>query len=213
MSKIEVGHAGGFLMSEGNRKISRRNVTVLSGQNLLAGAVLGAVSHGTASSAANAGNTGNGVMGAVTVGAGALPGVYRLTVIEPGANVGTFRVEDPNGVEIGTGVVAAAFNKGGLSFTLADGATDFVAGDGFAITVAVGSGKVKEYNPANTDGSEVPVGVLLSAVDASAADVAGVMFDRLCEVNKNELVWFSGATSQNKTDALAVLEQRNIFAR
>lgn len=95
---------------------------------------------GTAIAAAQAGNTGNGTMGAVTVSAGAKAGVYTLEIIEVAANAGTFIVIDPDGVPIGTGNVAAAFSAGGLAFTLADGATDFVAGDGFTITVTLTAG-------------------------------------------------------------------------
>lgn len=90
----------------------------------------------TATAAALGTNTGNGAMGSITVSAGAMPGVYTLTIVEPGTNVGTFVVEDPLGNQVGDGVVASAFSAGGLAFTLADGSTDFVAGDSFAITVA-----------------------------------------------------------------------------
>lgn len=94
----------------------------------------------TAAAAALGTNTGNGAMGAITVDeAVARDGVYTLTIIEPAANGGTFVVADPDGVQIGDGAVAAAFNAGGLAFTLADGATDFVAGDSFAITVSGGA--------------------------------------------------------------------------
>ena len=87
-------------------------------------------------SAALGTNTGNGAMGAITVAAPAKVGNYTLTIVEPGANVGTFIVLDPDGIQIGDGAVASAFSAGGLSFTLADGATDFVAGDSFTIAVA-----------------------------------------------------------------------------
>lgn len=100
------------------------------------GCVVGGTFSATASSAALGTNTGNGTMGTITVSAGAKQGVYTLTIIEPGANVGTFVVEDPDGLQIGDGVVGTAFSAGGLAFTLADGATDFVAGDSFAITVS-----------------------------------------------------------------------------
>lgn len=96
----------------------------------------GADWNATATAAAFAGNTGNGAMGAVTVEAGAKVGAWRLQIIEPGANVGTFRLEDPDGiVSPEAGVVASAYDDDNLNFTLADGATDFVAGDGFTITV------------------------------------------------------------------------------
>lgn len=88
------------------------------------------------SSAALGTNTGNGVMGAITVTPGAKIGNYVLTIVEPGSNVGTFIVVDPDGKQIGDGAVASAFSAGGIAFTLADGATDFVAGDSFTITIA-----------------------------------------------------------------------------
>jgi hypothetical protein len=40
----ETGHAGGFLLSEANGSRSRDVVTIVSGQNLKAGAVLGKIS-------------------------------------------------------------------------------------------------------------------------------------------------------------------------
>lgn len=194
-TKTQPNTLGDWLKWEQNNLYSRREITVLSGQNLKSGTVLGKVANGTASSAANAGNTGNGAMGAITVGAGAKPGVYRLTIIEPATNAGTFRVEDSDGVEIGTGNVAAAFNKGGLSFTLADGATDFVAGDGFTITVAAGSGKRKASpNAAQADGSEVVTGILLFDVDASSADAKGV------EIYRDAIVSIAGLVYEATVD-------------
>ena len=41
----------------------------------------------------------------------------------------------PDGSELGTGTVGVEFDEGGLTFTLSDGATDFIVGDGFDITV------------------------------------------------------------------------------
>lgn len=81
-------------------------------------------------------NTGNGAMGAITVSAGAKIGRYTLTIIEPATNAGAFMVTDPDGLVVGHGNVAAAFSAGGLAFTLADGGTDFAAGDQFSLTVS-----------------------------------------------------------------------------
>lgn len=92
----------------------------------------------TAASAAFGTNTGNGVMGAITVSEEARPGRYILRIVEEVANAGNFVIEDPDGEQIGDGAVAAAFDTGGLAFTLADGATDFGVGDAFAITVGGG---------------------------------------------------------------------------
>ncbi len=210
----EGRHAGEFLASEAGGTRSREVATILSGEDLAAGAVLGKVTKGAASSAADAGNTGDGTMGAVTVGAGAKPGAYTLTIIEPGTNAGDFVVEDPDGINVGAGDVASAFSGGGLSFTLADGATDFVAGDQFTITVAAGSGKYKEYDPTNTDGSETAVAVLYDNVDATGGDVTdAVIVARDAEVVSAALQWFSGATANQKATGESELADAGIIAR
>jgi hypothetical protein len=85
--------------------------------------------------------TGNGSIGTPTVDAGAQPGNYRVVIIEPAANGGTFQVERPDGVIEGTGVIATPYN-GSINFTLADGATDFVAGDYITVPVTQGGGGV-----------------------------------------------------------------------
>lgn len=206
-------HAGAFLVSEAMGTRSREAITVLSGQNLKAGAVLGAtLAGGAATATAKAGNTGNGTMGAITVSGPAKVGTYRLTIIEPATNAGTFEVEDPDGVVIGTGNVAVAFNAGGLAFTLADGVTDFVAGDGFTIAVT-GTAKYKEFNVANTDGSEIARAVLWDAVDASAADKSGVAIVRDAEIASAGLVWFTGATAGNKATGKSQLADAGLIAR
>lgn len=203
----EVFGAGHFLISEANGMRSREQGVLKSGEDLAAGAVVAAEESGaTATSAAVAGNTGNGAMGAVTVGDGAKVGVYTLTIVEPAANAGAFVVEDPDGVVIGNGDVAAAFAAGGLSFTLADGATDFAAGDQFKITVTTSTIKYIEYDPAS--GVANIAGILWDAVDASAADTDCVVIVRDAEVNAEELTWISGATTQQKTDAKTEMAKR-----
>ena len=213
MTELTEGqHKAEFLVTEANGSLSREAITVLSGQNLQPGHVLGKVAVGTATGAAVSGNTGNGTIGTVSAGATAKAGVYTAICIEPGSNLGTFSVEDPDGVTIGTAVVGTPF-AGAVNFTIADGATDFVAGDRFTITVAAGSGKYKEYNPANTDGSQTAVAILLDAVDATAADKDGVVVARHAEVNAAELIWFSGADANQKAAALAQLKTLDIIAR
>lgn len=99
------------------------------------GVVLGATFGASAVGAARAGNTGDGTITASpTITAGAKEGVYVVTMLEPGSNAGEFVVSDPDGNEIGNGTVAVAFSGGGVAFTIADGATDFAAGDQFTIT-------------------------------------------------------------------------------
>jgi hypothetical protein len=203
----QVIRAGGFMVSRGRSLLPLDAITVLSGEVLKAGHVLGRIMiGGTAAAVAAAGNVGNGVMGAVTAGAAARPGVYRLRVVDLLA----FSVEDPDGVEIVAGAVGTAFSAGGLAFTLAAGGTAFVSGDSFAITVTPGTDKYREYNPANTDGSGVPVGILWDNADATAGDVKATGVFRSCEVNAAELTWFSGATLGQQTAALYRIADRGI---
>lgn len=195
----EGKHTGEFLLHEGGGFISRDNVTIAAAQAALAaGTVLGRI-RGAATSAAVGTNVGNGVMGAVVAGAGAKEGDYKLVIVEPAANAGAFVLEDPSGAVVGHGNVAAAFVGGGLSFTLADGATDFLAGDTFKITVAKGT-KYGAYNAANTDGTEVAVGILYANVPDSAADQQAVAIVRQAEVSKNLLTGYDAAAK----DQLAV---------
>lgn len=167
----------------------------------------------SAAVAAFAGNTGNGAMGAVTVSSGIKAGVYNLVIAEPGSNVGTFLVFDPDGVLVAPGVVASAFSAGGLAFTLADGSTDFVAGDGFTITIAAGDSKYVAYDDDNPDGSSAAAGVLYAAVDATSADQDAVIITRLAEVATDKLAWASTNDANDKAAGLADLAARYIISR
>lgn len=168
---------------------------------LKAGTVLGKISATTGASAAKSGgNTGNGAMGAITVGAGAQAGIYKLRVTKAAANAGDFQVIDPAGDVIGVGTVAVAFNSGGLSFTLADGATDFVVGDGFDITVS-GSGQYVAYSNSATDGSDVAVAILKDNVADSTSAQKVVVVSRYAEVHGVEL---TGLDDPAKADLLAL---------
>lgn len=211
--KVETLHAAGFLISEANGNRSRDNGILLSGQNLLAGAVVGkTATAGTIASAAAAGNTGNGTMGSLSVGGGAKVGDYRVIIIEPAANAGVFEVIDPDGVLVGRGNVASAF-AGDVNFTLADGATDFISGDLFTLTVSQLTTKYKVLAPAATDGTQRAAGILLSDTDASAADKACAVLTRAAEVNGNELVYPGGITATQKDVAISQLQAAGVMVR
>lgn len=158
-------------------------------------------------------NTGNGAMGAITVSTGVKAGTYQLAIVEPGSNVGTFLVLDPDGVIVGKGAVASAFSAGGLAFTLADGATDFVAGDGFDIAIGAGDGAYVAYDDDATDGSDMAAGILFGACNAADAAQDAVAIVRLAEVATDRLVWASTNDAGDKTAGLADLAALNILAR
>jgi hypothetical protein len=208
----EGKYPGEFIDSEANGTRSRDEGTILSGENVVAGQVLGLDTKGAATAGAVIG-TGDGAMGEITVSAGAKVGAYRLTFIEPGTNVGDFIVEDPDGINVGAGAVAAAFVGGGLAFTLADGDNDFIAGDQIVITVAAGSGKYVAYDQDGVTGSEVAAGVAYGNYDATSADVAGVIVVRDAELNGNELTWPSDITAGEKLIAIAQLKALGLLVR
>lgn len=138
----DIGLVGGLVAGEEFNAFSR-TVETVGGIAWGAPAFQGAADRGcvavrtaTAAGSAAAGNTGNGTITAspaTTVAANR--GRYVVTMIEPGANAGTFEVTNPGGEVVGRGTVAVAFSGGGLTFTIADGATDFVAGDQFYVDV------------------------------------------------------------------------------
>lgn len=165
-------------------------------------------------SAANGGNTGNSTMGSLTA-AGYPPtlGNYVLTIIEPGTNLGNFQVEDPTGKVIGHGTVGTAFSAGGISFTLADGATDFVSGDQFVITVAAGSGKYVPWNPSAVDGSQTVAAVMCFTKDATSADKQATGLMRAAEVNASELIWPTGANAATIAAGQAALKALGVIPR
>jgi hypothetical protein len=140
------------------------------------GAVMGIVSLGSVTSAAKSGgNTGNGTCTSLSLKDGAKAGIYTVRIIRVGTHIFDFEVKDPNGDQIGFGTVEGSgqtfvFSKE-IQFTLTDGATDFVKGDGFDITVAAGSGKLKRSVSTAVDGSQYPRFVLVNETDATAGDV------------------------------------------
>lgn len=135
-----------------------------TGVQLVVGTVLGRYYTGlTGTATATAGNTGNGAMGTITMSSvvGLDIGTYTLRIVKTVTNAGDFVLLSPTGRVVGTGSVATAFNQAGFSFTLADGSTDFVAGDSFSIEVA-GTAKYKIVEATATDGSQVATAVYVA---------------------------------------------------
>jgi hypothetical protein len=214
----EGKYLGDWLKWETDNHYSREGITVLASSGsdrvLTTGMVLGRVTKVAATGAAVAGNTGDGTITASpTVGAAAKPGVYRLVCIEPATNAGKFSVEDPDGVLIGVASVGVQFTTH-LTFTIVDGSADFVAGDSFTITVAAGSGKVKQIDFAATDGSDAASGILLLDTTApDGVDKSGVAIVRNALISDNGITWPAGATTDQKNAAIAQLKAAGIVVR
>jgi len=309
MTTLTMGsRAGEHIVDEGNPQHTRENVTVLTGQNLAAGAVLGRITKALASSEtptivgtgtglmsaltfgpavqtgayvvellatsataafsvtcpdgtvlqngavgtayksdhvsflisnggtmtdgdtytitvtaggtpAVQGGTGTGAMSAISLGPDAQNGLYRVINRAAVANGGDFEVIGPDGSSVGrflmgTGSTqSASFTSRQINFTLTD-ATDFIAGNYFDVIVAAGSGKVVEFTPTTFDGRHEPYGVLHDAVNATAADKAGVALVRgPAVVESAALGWAAAVTSAQKAIALQKLAAAGIVAR
>lgn len=209
----EGTYAAEYLISEDWCAGSRDTVTLASGNNLASGAVLGRLVTAATGTAQAGTNTGNGTMGAVTVGANAMVGTYVLRINKAAANAGDFTVTDPQGDVCGAGTVAVAFSGGGLSFTLADGSADFVVGDTFTITVTALTAKYTVLAPTATNGAQVAAAILYRAVDATSADTPAVITARASVVDSAKLAWPAGITAAQKATALAQLTAAGIVAR
>jgi hypothetical protein len=165
-----------------------------------------------ASVAAFAGNTGSsGTIASVVVSAGAKLGAYKVIITEPASNAGAFIVLDPDGIFVGVGTVAVAFSAGGLAFTVTD-ATDFVAGDGFTITVAAGDGLYVVFDDDATDGQEGAEAILCYAAEDSSSTQSVTVIERLAEVKSDQLDWVDNDAG-DITNGTADLLTKNIKIR
>lgn len=162
--------------------------------------------------------TGNGVLTKATPAFGndAQAGSYKVIFDEARTNSGEFEVFRPDGTFDGRGVVGTAYT-GQVKFTIADGATDFLAGDTFTLPVTVVGASYK-YWPLNlsaTDGSQNAFAVSLSKRTATngGSDQNIVLLRRgPAIVDDLHLIWPAGITADQIAAALVQLEANNIIA-
>ncbi len=194
----------GFVVSDSQTR-SYEAVTVAGGvaPGLSAGTVLGRITGGTATSAAQPGNTGNATVGTITKGVNAVPGAYQVEFI----SATEYIVTAPGGTVLGNGQTGSAFSEGAhLTFTITAGGTAMVAGDGFTITVAAGSGNYVAYDNTATNGAAQVAGVLWAT---QIGTEKATILARDAEVDLAQLIYPSG-TAAAVTAGLAAL---NIIVR
>ena len=196
------------LIAPGPIPMATTALTLKSGASYVRGTVLEETVFGTAASAAKSGgNTGNGTLtldATTPVLYGAHAGVYTVRVITAATNAGTLRVTAPDGTVLGDVAVGATFSNR-IKFATADGATDFIVGDGFDITVTAVAEASQKYQKVSADARAKYV--LLEDVDATSADkpaVAAVTGN----FNKPALTIGAGATL---TGVGRALERLNIY--
>lgn len=210
MALSESNYALEFLLSEAPGGRSRESGTLNSGQNCVAGEVLGRIM--TAAGVLVDG-TGDGTIGAVTVGPAAQVGVYVLTGIAESPNAGTFSVVAPDGSALPNLTVAAAYSSQHISLTVADGANDWDIADVIHVTVTGGDYKALDPVPAVTINEQFACAILIGAADATDADTGIAVIARDAEVSSDRLTWPSGISDTNKALATSRLAARGIIIR
>ena len=194
----------------------RDTITLLSGgAAVVIGQVLGSIKVAGATET-HAGNTGNGVMtldATTPVLLNAMAGVYTVKAITAAANGGTFRVTGPTGLVLGDVAVGATFSDR-IKFVIADGATDFIVGDTFLVTVAAGSGKTGILTPAAIDGTAEAFAVAIEAGNPASADAQIVAVTRGPATFKlSGLVWPGGISAPQKAAAIVQLAALGMTVR
>lgn len=209
-----------LLKFEVDLNYTREELPVLAGSGsarvLELGTILAFSTATAVAIAAVGGNVGNGVatLANPAVADGARPGVYQAICIEPAADAGTFEVFGPDGISIGTASVGVAFT-GEVKFTIADGATNFSAGDAFKITVPDDGTKAVAWTPDAKDGSQKIRAI--SIVKATAPDGVDGKVLALCRgpaiLLDSGIAWPAGVTTDQKAAARAALADLGILVR
>jgi hypothetical protein len=116
----------------GDFPIATETGIIAAGQVLQRGTVLGQqLLSQTITSSAGA-NTGNGTIGALSVGTTAKIGAYKLVATGPTS----FAVTDPAGVALPVANVGTAYADAEIGFRVTAGSTAFAAGDSFTLTIS-----------------------------------------------------------------------------
>jgi len=85
---------------------------------------------------------------------------------------------------------------------------------GAVVGIDAATGKLKALDPTASDGSEVAVGVLALAVDATLIDREdAILIARHAIVARHALVWPVGITAAQKLAAIAQIEAHGILVR
>ncbi len=189
-------------------------VTVLAGTILARKAVEDAIV-----AAADGGNTGDGTVTLASVEEGPivpLVGAYNLEVVEAVANGGILKLEDPNGalvaekltMTVGAGA-STIFEVAGMVFTVTDGATDFIVGDKFSLTVAA-DGNMVVFATDGVGGAQTPKAILTYEITSVGAGDEPIRPMIGGEVRANKLIIDADGDGSNITDA--ILDQIRDFS-
>lgn len=134
MALTETTHAGGHILSEPDGNRGRENGTLITGQDLAAGTVLGRITKVQAAGPIpTIVGTGTGAMTALTFGPDVQVGVYTITLLATSATA-AFSVTAPDGAVLPNGAVGTAYVSTHASFLISSAGT-MTIGDSYALTV------------------------------------------------------------------------------
>lgn len=140
--------------------------------------------------------------------------LITVAVAGEDADAGTFSVKDPDGNSMPNATAGVAYTSDQINLTIADGTTDFVAGDVITIPVAAGNGKYGGYDPDSVLGLQRACAILAEDVDVAAAADENAVAYMAGYFNKDALTWtHSGITAGEKTTAYAQLQALGIFTK
>ncbi|WP_110947421.1 head decoration protein [Pseudomonas bohemica] len=221
----ENRHAAGFIISLSNGHQSIDPMLLAQGSGRVQpGTVIGFTSETfTATGAATAGNTGDGVLSDLAATSPAIAGTYTITM----TTETEFSVVNPNGETVpalggtvdlegdavvdGPGTVGVVFNAQGIGFLLSAGATAFIEGDSFTIVVTDTGGGWAPITSASS--GVVTYGLLYGIVDTTNGDGPGSAVVRNAEVNASELVWDVSLSAAQQNAATAALQAQGVISR
>lgn len=200
---LEKNVIGDVLLFEQPSHYSRATATIISGAGVLKpGTVLGKRTKTAVEAEADEGNTGEGTISAVTLGALAEAGIYELVCIATDTNAGTFAVLTPSGYRLADAEVGVAYAGGHLNFTISDDDPDFALGDKFTVEVT-GDGKFDFAKTGDLTGLADAVAVLLVEVDATSTDVSNALvLVRDSIVSEQGLIFHSSVDDATKRAAM-----------
>jgi hypothetical protein len=187
---------------------------------LVEGTIMAQVAASAGAVTPDGGNTGDGTVTGFSLAAGGPPkvGDWNLECVLAVTNGGEFKLEDPDGnlvasplrMTAGAGA-ATEFTVAGMTFIITDGATDFIAGDKFALTVADEGHNWVPYDADGLNGSQYPRGVLPEPITVTGAATPHRSILIEGEVYEDKLVIDAGGTVGEAL--IAALRSEGIIAR
>ncbi|MCF6763833.1 head decoration protein [Pseudomonas fragi] len=148
------------------RSLVTQPVLLASG-DLKRGTVLGQQTENPVQVVSGAVNTGDGVIGSITLGPAIKTGGYQLTATA----ITKFNVTSPTGDVLGVATVGTPFVHAEITLTITAGGVAFKAADSFTLNVFDAVGTYVECVRTATDGSQFPLAILVDDADATSGPV------------------------------------------